>query len=87
MIVKNEDGEMVQKLLYEIGGTTEFKKSPVSLFCYLMRLYKEGKFVSSVAHHDESKHEAKARGEQNYRHMLEESERRALALFNQEGES
>ena len=52
-----------------------------------MRLYKEGKFVSSVAHHNESKHEAKARGEQNYQHMLEESERRALALFNQEGES
>lgn len=87
VIAENEDPEMVQVLLYEIKGTTEFKKSPVSLFCFLMKLHKENRFVSAAAHYNKSKHEAKARGELNYQLMLEDSEKRAIALFEQESKS
>ena len=84
VIVENEDTKMVQVLLHEIKGTSKFKKSPVSLFCFLMKLHKENKFVSAAAHHNKSKHEAKKRGEHNYQLMLEESEKRAIALFEKE---
>ena len=87
VIIENENPKMVQDVLYEIKGTTEFKKSPVSLFYFLMKLHKEGKLVSAAAHHNQSKHEAKERGERNYQLMLEESERDAIAFIEKYSKS
>jgi hypothetical protein len=86
-IIKDEEHDVVQEILYEIAGQTKFKKGPVSLFCFFLKLKKDDQFVPSVSHRIKSKLDAKAEGERNYQRILEESERRAIEELNLEGKS
>lgn len=86
-IIKNEEREVVQEILYEIAGQTNFKKGPVSLFCFFLKLKKDDQFVPSVSHRIKAKLDAKTKGERNYQRILEESERRAIEELNLEGKS
>lgn len=81
-IIANEHPVVVQEILYEIAGQTKFKKSPASLFHYLLNLAKEGKFIPSVADSVKTKNEVKERQDEQYQRLMEDSIRRGNEQLN-----